>query len=127
MKEKIESEYHFNCSSSLLFRLISTDVGLAGWFADKVVIEPDDIYLFFWGKQENPARMVSKADNESIRFQWEEDWETDAYFEFRITSSEISDDLSLFVTDFCDPDEKEDTLLYWQNNIRKLKLISGSD
>ena len=127
MKEKIESEYHFNCSRSLLFRMISTDIGLSGWFADKVVIEPDDTYIFFWGKQENIAQMIAKSENEYIKFRWEEDQDSEYFFELRITASEISNDLSLFVTDFCESEEKEDTLLYWMNNIRKLKLICGSD
>ena len=58
---------------------------------------------------------------EKIKFQWDEDEDTDYFFELRIQFDEITKDVSLIVTDFADEDEVEESKMLWTNQIADLK------
>ncbi len=63
---------------------------------------------------------------EKIKFQWDEDEDTDYFFELRIQFDEITKDVSLIVTDFADEDEVEESKMLWTNQIADLKKVLGS-
>ena len=123
MSEKIELEYTFNTSARVLFNRLSTPAGLAEWFADDVNLK-NGLYSFVWDGSEQFAEVVSKKDNKHIRFRWVEEDE-DTYFEFKIQKDELTGDLALLVTDFADPNEKEDTTGLWDSQISELKHALG--
>ncbi|HUX97076.1 MAG TPA: START-like domain-containing protein [Bacteroidales bacterium] len=125
MSLKLELEYTLNCSSKVLFSWLSTPEGLEEWFADKVVVEKD-LFTFTWDETESEARLSAFKENKFVRFEWigKEDEESN-YFEFKIIVQELTSDLALIITDFTDPEEKEDTIFLWDTQIGDLKRILG--
>lgn len=125
MREKLELEYTLNCSPKVLFSRLSTPEGLEEWFADKVTVERD-LFTFTWDKTESKARLSALKENRLVRFEWvgSQDEETN-YFEFRIIVQELTSDLALIITDFADPEEKNDSIFLWDTQIGDLKRILG--
>jgi len=125
MRLKYELEYTLNCSPKVLFSRLSTPEGLCEWFADDVTVE-GDIFTFFWNKSELKARLTAMKENKFVRFEWfESDDEESNYFEFRINIEELSGSLALIITDFAEPEEKEDAVNLWDTQITDLKRILG--
>ncbi len=124
-KEKYTLEYPLkNASESILWKLIGTEIGLSEWFADDVSIE-DKKCTFIWDGYEEIAFIQKIKEKELIRFQWEDDMDTDAYFQFEISQNEMLGKWTLFITDFSEPDEKEDDILMWDKQIKTLFRLIG--
>jgi uncharacterized protein YndB with AHSA1/START domain len=126
MRLKYELEYTLNCSPKVLFSRLSTPEGLSEWFADDVTIE-GNLFTFHWSKTEFKAHLELVKENKLVRFGWiddEADKETN-YFEFKIIVHDITGDLALIITDFAEPDEKEDAIYLWDSQINDLKRILG--
>lgn len=127
MKTKFELEFVVQASPQLLYQYLFTPSGLSEWFADNVNSRSDK-YQFFWDDSEEEALLIKKKSNEFVRYRWlndEEDQE-EYFFEMRIQVDEITKDVSLIVTDFCDEDDEEDAKLLWDNQISDLKKVLGS-
>jgi hypothetical protein len=123
---KYNLEFQITSSVSVLYNRLSTPSGLAVWFADDVIIK-DKIYSFFWDGHKQDAKLLNKKDNQFIRFKWEDDEETESYFEFKIQIDDITQDLALIVTDFAeDKDEKQEQTELWSKQIQQLKRAIGS-
>lgn len=124
---KYELEYTLNCSPKVLFSRLSTPEGLSEWFADDVTID-GDIFTFHWGKSESKARLSAIKENKLVRFEWDDDRgdKESNFFEFKIIVHDITGDLALLITDFAEPDEKEDAIYLWDTQINDLKRILGS-
>lgn len=127
MKTKFELEFVFQASPQLLYQYLFTPSGLSEWFADNVNSRSDK-YQFFWDDSEEEALLIKKKSNEFVRYRWlnDEDDQDEYFFEMRIQVDEITKDVSLIVTDFCDEDEEEDAKLLWDNQISDLKKVLGS-
>ena len=125
MRSKYELEYTLNCSPKVLFSRLSTPEGLCEWFADNVNVD-GDVFTFFWNKAESRARLVALKENKLVRFGWldSEEPSTD-YFEFRINIEELSGSLALIITDFAEPEEKDDAIFLWDSQITDLKRTLG--
>ncbi|MAT89344.1 MAG: hypothetical protein CMC35_01525 [Flavobacteriaceae bacterium] len=124
-KIKYEMEFPIQVSPSLLYQYISTPSGMSEWYADNVNSR-GEYFTFIWEGSEERARLLGKKSGERIRFRWEDDEETDYYFELRIQVDEITKDVSLMVTDFAEEDEVEEGKMLWDNMISDLKQILGS-
>lgn len=72
--------------------------------------------------------MISKRTGERVKFRVvdEEGKDTDYFFELKIQVDEITQDVSLIVTDYSDPDELHESKLLWENLISDLKHVIGS-
>lgn len=126
-KNKFSLEFNFHCSPQLLFQYLSTPSGLSEWFADDVNSRGED-FKFIWEDSEEYAKLLSKKNNESVKFMWindEEDHE-EYFFEFLIIVDEITKDVSLTVTDFSDQDELEESKMLWTNLVGDLKQVLGA-
>jgi hypothetical protein len=125
MRLKFELEYTLNCSPKVLFSRLSTPEGLGEWFAERVDVD-GDLFLFYWNSSESKARLSALKENRLVRFEWlgMEDEESN-YFEFRINIQELTGDLALLITDFAEPEEKEDAIYLWDSQITDLKRILG--
>ena len=123
-KVKYELEFVVKSSPKLLFNYLSTPSGLSEWFADNVNSRGKK-FIFIWDGAEENATLVTKKANQFIKFQWEEDEGTDAYFEFRIQIDDITKDVSLMITDFTYDDEIEEATLLWESQIDDLHSILG--
>ncbi len=126
-KVKVEMEFPIHASPSMIFQYLTTPSGLSGWFADDVNSR-GKMYSFIWDGVEEKAKVASKKENEKIKYKWldDEDQEIGTYIEFKITVDELTKDVSLIITDFCDEGEEEETRLLWENQIGDLKHIIGA-
>ncbi len=124
-KEKYTLEYAFNSSPKVLYNRISTVAGLSEWFADNVMIKGDK-FIFVWDDGEQEAKLLGKKDLDYARYKWLDDDDDKAYFEFKIEIDELTNDVSLMVTDFAYEDEKEDDIDLWEAQIDSLRSVIGS-
>lgn len=123
---KFSLEYPIHSSIKILYSRLSTLSGLSEWFADDVNSDRSDIYTFTWEGSQQKATLVSDKKDDHIRFSWI-DSSDEEYFEFKIQIDELTNDVSLIVTDFADSeDEKEDAIQLWDVQIAKLKKTIGS-
>ncbi len=127
MKTKFDVEYPITASPQLLYQYISTPSGLTEWFADDVNSR-GEFFTFIWGDSEEKAKLVSKKNDEKVKFRWleEEDEESDYFFELRIVLDELTKDVVLMVTDFAEENEIKDQTQLWDNQIADLKKVLGS-
>ncbi len=121
---KIELEFILKSSERILFNRLSTASGLSEWFADDVTVS-DKIFTFVWEGVEEKAELIGKKDQQYVKFKWLES-EEDTYFEFRIQSHEITNEIALIITDFAIEDEKEEVVELWETQINELKHILGA-
>lgn len=124
-KIKFEMEFVIHVSPSLLYQYISTPSGMSEWYADNVNSR-GEFFTFIWDGSEEKAKLLTKKNNERIKFRWMDDEDTDYYFELRIQVDEITKDVSLMITDFAEDDEVEEGKMLWENMISELKQILGS-
>lgn len=122
---KFELEFVIKASADLLYEFLYTQSGLSEWFCDDVNIR-NGIYTFIWDGQMQQARLLKTIDHQLVRFQWVD--KTDgSFFEFRLQHDDLTNDVSLMITDFADnSSEKESSKLLWQSQIEKLMHIVGS-
>ena len=124
-KVKFEIEVPIHASPSLLYQYLSSPSNLQEWFADKVNSR-GKIFSFIWDGEEEKAEVLVKRSDERIKFKWLESEDDDTYFEFRIIVDALTKDVSLFITDFADEDEVEETKQLWENQIDDLKHTIGA-
>jgi len=60
-----------------------------------------------------------------VRFQWEEDLDTEYYFELKIEVLEVTGGLALIITDFAEKGDDEDLILLWNKQIEVLRRKTG--
>lgn len=123
-KTKYEIEFVIQSSPQLLFQYIATPSGLSEWFADNVNSR-GEFFTFIWDGSEEKAQLVKKKNEAFVRFVWVEA-QDDSFFEMRIIVDEITSDVSLFITDFAEDDEVEESKMLWKNQISSLKQVLGS-
>ena len=123
-KVKFEQEYIVNASISVIYQMLSTPSGLSDWFSDDVNIN-GKVFTFFWDGSEQQAEMIAKRTNFFVRFKWLDDDDPKAYFEFKLTTDELTNEVALVITDFAEEDEVEDAKELWETQVDKLKHNLG--
>ena len=124
-KNIFQIEFPIRSSLRILFNQISTPSGLSEWFADNVNLN-GKIYTFFWDGDEQEAELLSKKNNQSIKFRWTDE-PKDTFFELKIVIDDITQDISLIITDFAeDEEDEEEAKLLWNKQIEKLRQSIGS-
>jgi uncharacterized protein YndB with AHSA1/START domain len=124
-KEQITLEYIINSSPGILFSRLSTPSGLSEWFADDVD-QDQQRFIFKWLDDQQVALELQRKENKMIRFRWEDDSDEDTYFEFLINTDELTGSSALIVTDFCEADERQQTIELWNKQIDLLKHGLGT-
>ena len=124
-KERLDLEYHFNTSQKVLFPRLSTAAGLNEWFADEVNIK-DKIFTFRWDKEERSAELIALKELRNIKFHWTDDEDDETFFEFKLSTTELTDDLALEITDFADEGETNELKDIWDAQITDLKRVLGA-
>ncbi|MFY7810804.1 MAG: START-like domain-containing protein [Flavobacterium sp.] len=127
-KIKYELEIPFHASPQMIYQYISDAAGMSEWFADKVSVVKD-IYSFTWNEEQRYAKLISNKTNEKVKYVWLDDTkkETDYFFEIKIVIDDITNDISLFITDFTYKDEIEDEKSLWKSIINDFKHIIGAE
>lgn len=124
-KKEFNIEYQLKSASlNVLWKSISSPLGLTEWFADGVTVKKKE-YTFTWNENEQTAILIQSKPNAFVRFQWEEDVDTDYYFELKITTLQVTGDLALIITDFAEPGEEEDLSLLWNKQVEVLRRKTG--
>lgn len=122
---KFEIEIVIRASAELLYEFLVTPSGLSEWFCDDVNIR-NGIYTFIWDGQLQQARLLKTVEEQMVRYQWV-DKADGSFFEFRIQKDDLTNDISLIITDFAsDKNEQESSKLLWQSQIDKLLHVMGS-
>ena len=122
---KYTLEFPIKSSVSVLFNAVSTPDGLSEWFADNVNWS-GNIYTFIWDDSEEEAELLKKVNNQLIRYRWIDEDE-DTYFEFKIEVDPVTNDVTLFVTDFAEnEEEKENSTNLWEAQVNALMKRIGS-
>jgi len=124
-KVKFEIEFPIQASPHMLYQYFSQASSLDEWFADNVNSR-GELYTFIWGDSEEQAKLIKYETEEFMRYQWLEDEGDDVYFEFKIQVDDLTQDVSLIITDFAEEDEIDDTKLFWENQISELKQTIGA-
>lgn len=125
MKEKFQLEYVLgHASTSVLWQSISTTHGLEGWFADSVTVKGSD-YTFVWDDTPQEAVLKNSRISVYMRFHWKEDEDAKTFFELRISVNELTQDVILTVTDFAEPEDKDDAVELWNMDIDNLRKMLG--
>lgn len=122
---KFEMEFVIRASEDMVFEFVSTESGLSEWFCDDVNIR-DGIFTFDWDGQVQQAKLVKEIPPQMIRYQWL-DKNDGSYFEFRIQKDELTNDISLIITDFAtDKGDEASARLLWNSQVDKLLHVLGS-
>ena len=123
-KIKFQIEFVIQSSPQMLYQYLATPSGLSEWFADNVNSRGEK-FTFIWDGGEEEAKLLKRKTDEFVRFNWEEG-DDDTYFEMKIIVDEITKDVSLFITDFAEEDEVEESKMLWTNQVSDLKQVLGS-
>jgi len=124
-KERFELEYIIKTSPSILYARLSSPSGLSEWFADDVNLK-GKIFTFVWDGSEQQAEQTLKKENKMVRFHWLDDDDEKSFFEFRINVDDLTGETALLVVDHAEPDEKEDAIELWNQQVDELKHGLGS-
>lgn len=119
MRKKIVLEYLLSTSVKVLYSRLVTPSGLSEWFADDVQ-QKDNQFTFIWNAQPHTAQLVASKPNIMARFQWDDRGDDEEYFEFAIEVEPLTLDIALFITDFVDEDEEEDSIDLWNKQVEEL-------
>lgn len=124
-KVKFELEFPIHASPHMLYQYFGTPSGLSEWFADNVNSR-GEVFTFEWDGSEEKAKILQERPDEKIKFKWIDENEDKTFFEFRIEIDDITNDVSLIVTDFAFEDELEEAKMFWENQIDELKHTIGA-
>lgn len=122
---KVELEFPINSSPHILYEMISTPSGLSEWFADDVNIK-DGIYTFFWDGSEEQAQLITKKQNEFIKFHWLEHDDDKTYLEIRIKIDALTNDVALMITDFAEEGDEDECADLWDSQVNELSHRLGA-
>jgi len=123
--ESYQLEYLLNGNSLMnIWTSISTEGGLRKWFADDVQKIDENIMRFTWNRQSQDAEIKAIRHYDHIRFRWLDEEER-PYFELKINKDEITNTISLIITDFAPTDELESEKMLWNKHIEVLRRNIG--
>ncbi len=120
---KIDLEYIFKASPTILYKFLTTPTCLIRWFCDKVD-NNGDVYTFSWNGAEEVATLVDDIEDERVRFLWDEG-EDDEYLEFRVYKSGVTNETILEITEFCDKGEEKQQTAYWNSLMEEMRRAVG--
>ena len=121
-KIQFEIEYLVHSSAHILYNCISNPSSLEEWFADSVN-QKGERFSFKWEDEERTAKLISSKKNQFIRWQWEESEYANTFFEMRIKIDEMTNEVALIITDFCDAGDEDDARMLWDLAIDDLHKI----
>ncbi len=121
---RIELEFIFRASPTILYKFLTTPACLIRWFCDEVDIQ-GETFSFVWSGAEEVAEMIDDIEDERIRFKWEDADDEEEFLEFRMQRSPVTNETILEITDYCDEDEVADQKQLWESQIKVLRQETG--
>ncbi len=123
-RNKYTLEVAMKSSPGILYNYLITPSGLSEWFCDDVDVKTGQ-YIFKWDGSEQVALVLRNVNNKLIRYRWM-DGPEDEYFEMEITVDDLTGDVALNITDFCDAGDEKSSMALWESQIQQLKMAIGS-
>lgn len=122
-RTKLELEFIFRASPTIIYTFLTAPACLVRWFCDAVDINGME-YSFSWNESAETANLTEDIEEEKIHFEWS-DKEAGEFLEFRISTSPVTGETILEITDFCDADEVQDYKSLWESQMRILRKEMG--
>ncbi len=123
-RTSIHMEFLFRASPNILYKFLTTPSCLIRWFCDQVDIQ-NDTFTFDWSGSEEVAYLIEDIEEELLRFQWESAEGTDEYLTFKISTSPVTRETILEISDYCDDDEADDQKQLWNSQMETLRAAMG--
>jgi uncharacterized protein YndB with AHSA1/START domain len=125
-RDLIELEFPIRCSPSILYNYLQTGSGLQEWFAHKVTTKSRVDYDFeFDDGTISKAKLLKAVNNKLVRFKWENSEENE-FLEMEIIVDELTEDVAIKITEYCDENEKRGLIELWHSQIEALRDVVGS-
>jgi uncharacterized protein YndB with AHSA1/START domain len=124
-RSKIELEYIFKASPTIVYSFLTTPACLVRWFCDEVDIIAQE-YTFVWQGYDQKAFLRADVEDEYLKFVWEDSEDSDEYLEFKISTSPITNETILHITDFCDEDEVDSQEQLWDSQVKQMRQEMGA-
>ena len=124
MRKRIDLEYIFSSSVTILFSRLSSAPGLAEWFSDDVKHD-GNIFTFVWDGIGEEAKLVDMKKNSYVRFKWLDADDEEEFFGFSLHVEPLTEEVALIITDFVDTDEEEDAVELWNKQVEMLHRTVG--
>ena len=117
-------DFLLKASPTIVYHFITTPSALVRWFCDAVDIT-GEYYTFSWKGNTEVAEVIDDIEDERLRFHWLDSEDEDEYFEFRITTADITDETILEIVDFAWADEDEEQRQLWRTQVERLRKETG--
>jgi len=121
---KQELEFMLNASPVILYDYISNTSNLAQWFCDDLKVKDRDNYVFIWDTEERKAHIEKRVRGKSIKWSWE-DAPKGEFLEIEVVKDDMTGDVLIKVTDFCDEDDQDSNAELWGADIEHLGSVIG--
>lgn len=119
-----EMEFLFRASPTILYKFLTTPSCLIRWFCDEVDVTEDQ-FTFVWNGYEERAEVIDDIEDERLRFRWEDADSDKEFLEYKISTSPVTGETILNITDYADEDEVEDQKQLWSSQMEALRKEMG--
>jgi len=82
-------------------------------------------FEFVWNQSSNRADLLENKTNSHVRFRWKEALAGE-FFEMRIKVDELTSDVSLLISDFCEAGEENENKMLWDQAVATLRNRIGA-
>lgn len=117
-------DFLLKASPTILYYFMTTPSCLVRWFCDAVDIT-NEYYTFSWNGNTEVAELMDDIEDERLRFKWLDGEDEDEFFEFRISTADITDETILEIVDFAWADEVDEQKQLWTTQVDKLRKETG--
>lgn len=128
-KNKFVIEFELRSSPKVLFPYISTPSGLEQWYAEKVIVLPDQRFDFHWDGDSHIAKQTGLRINKAVKFEFEntsEDGLDNDHVELKLEVSELTQTTFLRIVDYSGNKDNAELDSLWGGFIDNLREIVGS-
>ncbi|MEP7269771.1 MAG: START-like domain-containing protein, partial [Saprospiraceae bacterium] len=92
-------DFLLKASPTIVYHFITTPSALVRWFCDAVDIT-GEYYTFSWKGNTEVAELLDDIEDERLRFRWLDGEDDDEFFEYRLSTSDITDETIFEIYDF---------------------------
>ncbi|MEP7323596.1 MAG: START-like domain-containing protein [Saprospiraceae bacterium] len=117
-------DFLLKASPTIVYHFITTPSCLVRWFCDAVDIT-NEYYTFSWNGNIEVAELLDDIEDERLRFTWLDGEDEEDFFEFRISTADITDETILEIVDYAWIDEVEEQKELWRTQVEKLRKETG--
>lgn len=117
-------DFLLKASPTIVYHFITTPSCLVRWFCDAVDIT-GEYFTFSWNGSTEVAELIDDIEDERLKFQWLDGEDEDEFFEFKISTADITDETILEITDFAWADEVDEQKELWRTQVENLRKETG--